>query len=474
MRKGYTKFTREDFEESPVWELQHALTTAEPYKGEIPFKADPSRAFFVRTRFTLADKTRMTGWTMICVPPYEVNGLNPTILTDQGPVDLTKLAKQPKQKDVEEAFRRIGKTAEKIFPLQFESDVPVPKGPARGEMKGFLYRLSYEDDNGWSRHLDIFYQEASELDAVIKSFNEKEAARKAALEPSKEEKALLKAAKSGDVAKLKSLLSKRANFNRGGTFEYGGYTRKNVTPLMLAAEAGQVESVQTLLKAGADVHLADDTNEPRQSGKTALSYACREEQTEIARLLLEAGADPNHRLSFGHTIFDDVCYEGGLDLIRLLLASGADPNASCGKSDYFALKRAVSAGRLDVVQLLLDQSAEINGSDDDGETALIHASRLLRWDIVQLLLAKGADVACKTLGKRTALHRVVDTAAFQNPEYDDRGEENFRVAMQIVKALVENGADVNAVTKYGDTPLSLTKDCRFPELAAYLVSQGAK
>ena len=69
MRKVYTKLKKEDFAEFPVWELQGSLTTAEPYKGKIPFKADPTRAFFVRTAFTLADRTKMTGWTMICVPP---------------------------------------------------------------------------------------------------------------------------------------------------------------------------------------------------------------------------------------------------------------------------------------------------------------------------------------------------------------------------------------------------------------------
>jgi ankyrin repeat protein len=474
MRKGYTKFVNEDFEECPVWELQHSLTTAGPYKGKVPFKADPCRAFFVRTKFTLADKTKMTGWVMVCVPPYEVYGLSPTILTDAGPVDLTKLAKQPKQRDVEEAFRRIGKSAKEMFPLEFESDVPVPKGPAKGEMKGFLHRLCYEDDKGWPQHLDIFYQAAAEVNSAVRRFNEMEAARKAALDPSKEEKAMLKAAKLGDLEKLRSLLAKGTNVNCMGIFEHNGYTQKKVTPLMLAAEAGQGMIVQALLSVGADVHFMDETNEPRQSGKTALAYACRAGQIETAQLLLKAGADANHRLSFGQTIFDEACYDGGLELIPLLLASGADPNASCGKCDYFALNRAVSAGRLDVVRLLIQHKADINGLDDDDETALIHASGLLRHEIVQFLLEKGADVGAKTLGKATALHRAVSSAVFQNPDYDKEAEKNFFLAMQIVRALVQNGADVNAVTKYGDTPLSLTKDSKFPELAEYLVSKGAK
>jgi hypothetical protein len=115
MRKGYTKLAKEDFAEFPVWELQGPLTTVEPYKDEVPFKADRSRAFFVRTAFTLADKTKMTGWTMICVPPYDVHSLSPTILTGDGPVDLTKLARQPKQKISSKLAAALGKALTKYF-----------------------------------------------------------------------------------------------------------------------------------------------------------------------------------------------------------------------------------------------------------------------------------------------------------------------------------------------------------------------
>lgn len=474
MRKGYTKLTTEDFAEYPVWELQGSLTTAEPYKGKMPFKADRFRAFFVRTAFTLADKTKMIGWTMICVPPYELHSLSPTILTGVGPVDLTKLAKQPKRKDIEQACSRIGRRVAEIFPLEFQTDVPIPEGPARESMTGFLHRFQYEDDNGWRQHLDIVYQTAEEVDAAIKQFQEKEAARKAALKPSADEEALMKAAKAGHVTKLKSLLSKGVNFNRGGIFEAEGYTRKSVTALMLAAEAGQEAAVRALLEAGAGIQQADDSNEPRRSKSTALAYACRAGQTQVARLLLEAGANPNHRLSYGHTILDESCYEAPLELIRLLLARGADPNASCGKSDYFALRRAVSSNRLDVVQLLLENGADVNGVDDDGETPLIYASRALRLEIVRLLLEKGASVASQTQGKLTALHRVVISLSDIGPELDAAATETFGRGMKIVRLLLENGADLNAVSKYGDTPRSLAKDCKFPELSTLLNKAAGK
>jgi len=474
MRKGYTKFTLQDFEAYPIWELQSSLTTAEPYQGRIPFKPDKARAYFVKTSFTLADKTAMTGWTMICVPPYEVIGLNPTILTDSGPVDLTKLAAQPKDEDVESVYSRLGKNSKQVFPLNFQTAVSVPKGPAAGNLKGFIHRLAYRDENGWSQHQDFCYTTAVELETSIKKYQQEEAAKKAALEPSKEEKALFQAARIGDAKTVSAFVAKGVSLNRGGVVEEGGYTRKKVTPLMIAAEGGHAETVQLLLKAGADIHLVEETNEPRQGNRTALACACRKNQLGTARLLLEADADVNHKLSFGHTILDEACNSANSRLIKLLLESGAHPNASCGRADYFALERAVSADRLDVVKLLLDFKADINGTDDDEETPLIQASRLLRLDIVNLLLARGADVGRKTRAKLTALHRVVVSASDLDPEYDDDAKERFSKAMKIVSALVEHGADVNAKTSDGEKPLALAKECRFPQLASYLKRKGAK
>ena len=89
---------------------------------------------------------------------------------------------------------------------------------------------------------------------------------------------LLSAAKKGEAATVKSLLSKGADVN--------AKTRYSQTPLMLAAQQGHIEIVKTLLEAGADMNVTDTF----YKSVTALSAAADKGHAEIVKLLLEKGA----------------------------------------------------------------------------------------------------------------------------------------------------------------------------------------
>jgi ankyrin repeat protein len=233
---------------------------------------------------------------------------------------------------------------------------------------------------------------------------------------------------------------------------------------MMASEAGHKSVVQILLEARAEIHLVEETNEPRQGGKTALACACRKNQLGTARMLLQAGADPNHKLSFGHTILDEACYEADVELIKLLLKFGGNPNASCGKADYFALERAVASSRFDVIKLLLDLGADINASGSNQETALMKASELMRPGIVRFLVERGANASGLGYEGATALYNLVWSAKHIRPDLDKDASEMIRKTMEVAKLLVERGADVNAATKDGDSPMTLAKQCKFSDL----------
>ena len=91
-----------------------------------------------------------------------------------------------------------------------------------------------------------------------------------------------------------------------------------------------------------------------------------------------------------------------------------------------------------IVQLLVENEADLNDKDINGKTPLHFASEIYDRDIQRLLLRKGADVnACDDNGV-TALHLA---------------SKNGNKCL--VQLLIDKGADVSAQDKDGNTPLSL-------------------
>jgi ankyrin repeat protein len=147
---------------------------------------------------------------------------------------------------------------------------------------------------------------------------------------------LLAAAKKGDAATVKSLLSKGADVN--------AKTRYNQTPLMLAAQQGYVEIVKILLEAGADVNVTDTF----YKSVTALSAAADRGHAEIVKLLLEKGVKGKETALYvgaqrGHTpivkVALDAAGPGGLSQEALDRALGFVDEAE-GKEIAEMLKKA--------------------------------------------------------------------------------------------------------------------------------------
>lgn len=90
------------------------------------------------------------------------------------------------------------------------------------------------------------------------------------------------AAESGDVGVLRLLL------DAGGRSVLGRFDYLQRTPLTCAVDAKHLEAATLLIRAGSDVNAHD---EPR-IGETALHHAARNGDVKMARLLLDAGADP--------------------------------------------------------------------------------------------------------------------------------------------------------------------------------------
>jgi len=121
----------------------------------------------------------------------------------------------------------------------------------------------------------------------------------------------------------------------------------NVVPAFLKASIiGHTEIVRLLLKKGADPNMSD------VNGYTILMIASRfGENTEIVRLLLDKGAHINVQDVNGKTVLMEASHFGNTDMVRLLLDKGADPNIRDRNRDT-ALSIAVTGGHTDIVELL--------------------------------------------------------------------------------------------------------------------------
>ena len=111
---------------------------------------------------------------------------------------------------------------------------------------------------------------------------------------------------------------------------------------------------------------------------------------KTAKLLLDAGANPNVKDDKGRTALIRASENGNIEVVKLLLDRGANLEA---KDDWgrTALIWASWDGHIEVVKLLLDAGANPNAKDDKGRTALMEASRYGYTEIVRLLLGAGAD-----------------------------------------------------------------------------------
>ena len=211
-----------------------------------------------------------------------------------------------------------------------------------------------------------------------------------------------------------------------------------VTPLHTAVVNGHVKLVELLLKNEADVNARRDND-----GATPLYAAAERKHVKLA------AAERKH-----------------VKLVRLLLENGANVDASRTDGNT-PLYVAVREGHVELVELLLKNGADVNASrTDDGATPLHAAAVSGHVDVVKLLLKldNKADINARKSNLYTPLH-----SAIRHEHVDDSR------AIAIVKLLLESGADKNAKSHLGETPLKLAR-CRHGDDSdiAKLLEQDSK
>ncbi|TRD00464.1 c-type cytochrome [Mesorhizobium sp. WSM4303] len=149
----------------------------------------------------------------------------------------------------------------------------------------------------------------------------------------------------------------------------------------------------------------------------------------------------------------DAATKGDVAAITAALDAGAGVDESDGHATPLYL--AVRGGHFAAAKLLVERGANVNAVPDPRlGPALMLALAKRRIDLINLLLDGGANPNSKR-SRENAIHIAVNLGC-----------------LDCVKALVEAGADVNAKTKDGKTPLHLAKFKGQREIADYLMSHG--
>jgi len=251
------------------------------------------------------------------------------------------------------------------------------------------------------------------------------------------------------------------------------------TPLMYAVLTERWDVVQLLLDSGADVNaLPPLSEEPPPSGgwvvergllwppqpahETALSYAIKQKNQELARELMRRGASttPKTPATTGTPLLHAV-WEQLIDIVRELLERGADPRRAGtilrrGKPTLPILL-ACEKSNADILKLLLDAGARVDDQDDDGFSALHIAAAHKNTAVLETLVREhGADLDVRMRNGSRPIHSAASKGTAEN-----------------VKMLLDAGADIDHQNDAGRTPLHWAAEAGNWDTVEVLLERGA-
>jgi len=234
-----------------------------------------------------------------------------------------------------------------------------------------------------------------------------------------------------------------------------------LTPLIYAARADDLESVKALLAAGVDI------NQTSGYGWSALLVATQNRYYKLGVYLLDHGADPN------------LANKGGWTPLYL-----ATDNRNIESGDYPVRKPDMD--HLEFIKHLVDKGANVNARikdstetrtvftnqwlDEGGATAFLRASQSGDLEVMKLLLAHGADPKITTTLGVSALQVAAGIGWVEGITYEWSPQATF----EAVKMLIDLGLDVNAQADTGRTALHGAAHKGRADVIQILADHGAK
>ncbi len=327
------------------------------------------------------------------------------------------------------------------------------------------------------------------------------------------ETALMTVARTGNVEAAKVLLAAGADVNSKEQW-------RQQTPLMWAVAESHPEMAQELIAHGAHVNTRQVTwnwerqitKEPREKwmplgGLTPLLFAAREGCLDCTKILVKAAAEINAADPNNISPMLMATINGHYDVAEFLLDKGADPNIAdeTGRTALYAavdMHTMPASNRpspnvvdnhvtsMDLIQSLMAHGANVNAQlkklqpyrtkldrgDDTmlgtGTTPMLRAAKAGDAEVIQALLAKGAD---PKLATKFGITPLMAAAGLGTKEEDTTGRKLTEAeAVASIQLCLNAGVDVNAVDNQGDAALHGAAQKGYDQVVQFLVDHGAK
>jgi ankyrin repeat protein len=241
-------------------------------------------------------------------------------------------------------------------------------------------------------------------------------------------------------------------------------------PMLFAVRNGQRAVVQALIEFGSDINAAvavsKANNKGLKPGTTPLLLAIENGHFDLAVDLLDAGADPNEQRRGGYTPLHAMTW-----VRKPLRGDGDPPPSGSGRTTS-----------LDFVRLLVQRGADVNARhgphksanlalNKTGATPFLLAAETGDMALMRTLLELGADPTLVNADQCTPLLAATGVGVLGN---GDEPAGTTEEALEVVRLLLELGADINAVDALGNTAMhGATYENRY-QLLQFLAEHGAR
>ena len=268
-------------------------------------------------------------------------------------------------------------------------------------------------------------------------------------------------------------------------------SRNALTPLHVAASYGQHEVIPALVEGGADPNAGDTVlyvsnaflyapvlfappdsmDRTGHVGRTPLRVAVDSHEVESVRALLKVGADVYAPDMWRGTPLASAARNGTPEILAELLLAAPNVTTAASKDVEKPLHIAAESRSRLMISLLLAAGGEVDALDDHGCTPLHRAAASGMPEGITELVRAGADINASDLNGRTPLHRASAAKFVEQPSSRRSAPVNL---IGNADCLIAAGADVNSQDQDGATPLHLAAVDASPEILLALIAAQAE